>query len=483
MASDRRVHEPYVLAAIIVALTAGFGYGAILLGAIAFKIPIGAWWIALAQAHGHAQLFGWAGLFVLGVGLFFLPRLRGTTLARPELAPYALMCLSISIALRVLAQPLGASTDTSIPQGAFVAALGRSGIALSGIIELGGVALIITMLVSAVRRARPLGAEAPIVPVRPYLATAFISLVLASFINAILSIYTALSDNFIFSATWDDALVHLMIFGFIVPIAMSLSVRNLPLFMRLAMPPRRELLPLWIAYVTGLVLRLAGGIAHLFVNDHTVELQLGAVGAILEGGAILAFVWMLDVLVRRKTPWIASRATYRTLSPNHVNSPTLDPKSGEIVRPSDYIETRKPTRKNYPDYGEFGRFELLVISAFVWLVFAACIAVINGVTALFNGSPFFNPDIERHAITVGFITLLIFGMAVRMLPGFSKSRVASTRLVMTTFWLGNLAAILRVVPLFAPQVPGASIALGISGVIGWLAVACLGVNVWRTFHS
>ncbi len=170
MASDRRVHEPYVLAAIIVALTAGFGYGAILLGAIAFKIPIGAWWIALAQAHGHAQLFGWAGLFVLGVGLFFLPRLRGTTLARPELAPYALMCLAISIALRVLAQPLGASTDTSMPQGAFVAALGRSGIALSGIIELGGVALIITMLVSTFRRAGPLGAQAPIVPVRPYLA-------------------------------------------------------------------------------------------------------------------------------------------------------------------------------------------------------------------------------------------------------------------------------------------------------------------------
>ena len=95
-----------------------------------------------------------------------------------------------------------------------------------------------------------------------------------------------------------------------------------------------------------------------------------------------------------------------------------------------------------------------------------------------------NPDIERHAITVGFITLLIFGMAVRMLPGFSgKPRVASTRLVLATFWLGNLAALCRGLPLFAVNLPGADLALGVSGAIGWVAVACLAVNLGRTFRK
>ncbi len=82
MLDQRHVHEPFVFAALAFALTAGFGYAAIIVATLALKFPLGAWWIALMQAHGHAQLFGWTGLFVIGVGLFFLPRLRGTTLAR-----------------------------------------------------------------------------------------------------------------------------------------------------------------------------------------------------------------------------------------------------------------------------------------------------------------------------------------------------------------------------------------------------------------
>ncbi len=462
VASDRRVHEPYVFAAIIIALTAGFGYAAILVGAIALTVPGGAWWIALAQAHGHSQLFGWTGLFVLGVGLYFLPRLRGTTLMYPQLAPYALACYCIGIALRALSQPLGAIADTSTPQGTTITALGGSGTALSGLFEIAGTLLVIAMLVGTFRRAGPLGAQAPIVPVRPYLALALVSLSLATILNTALSIYAAISNSFIFPSTWNDLLVHLMVFGFIIPIAMSLSVRNLPLFMRLAMPPRGELTPLFLAYVTGLILHLSALLAHLFLADFVFIAQLGALGSILEYATIVVFVWMLDVLLRRKPSWIINRAT----------------------PPPDYVQTRKPTRKNYPDYGEFGRFELLVISTYAWLAFAAFVGIIDGIAALLTGSPLFNPDIERHAITVGFITLLIFGMAVRMLPGFSgKSRIASTRLVLATFWLGNLATIFRVLPLFSPQMPGAEIAFGASGAIGWMAVACLGVNLWRTVRG
>ena len=114
--NERRVHEPFVFAALAIGLTAGFGYGAIIVAALAFRWPLGTWWIALVQAHGHAQLFGWAGLFVLGVGLFFLPRLRGTTLARPRLAPWALASLVGGIAMRALSQPLLAFSQPSMPQ-------------------------------------------------------------------------------------------------------------------------------------------------------------------------------------------------------------------------------------------------------------------------------------------------------------------------------------------------------------------------------
>ncbi len=450
MMDQRHVHEPFVFAALALALTAGFGYAAVIIAALAFKLPLGVWWLALVQAHGHAQLFGWAGLFVVGVGLFFLPRLRGTTLARSELAPWTLGCFVVGVTLRAFCQPVVAIVETQMPQASLYAALGRFGTLVSGVVEVIGVLLFVTMIVSSFRRARPLSAAAPIIPVRPYLATAFVSLVVAAALNAALSTSIALR-GYLFPGTLDNALVHLMMYGFVIPIALALSVRNLPLFLRLTSPPKRVLLPIFILYVSGLVLRVAGELEQVF----------GSVGAVLQGVALLTFIWSLDVLLRRKAPWTASRTP----------------------PPAGYVETRKPTRRNYPDYGEFGRFELLVISAYAWLAFASALAVIGGAATLAGFPALFNPDIERHAIAVGFITLLIFGMAVRMLPGFSgKSRVASARLVLGTVWLGNLAALFRVAPLFAPDLPGANIALGASGALGWLAVACLAVNMWRTFR-
>jgi hypothetical protein len=227
--------------------------------------------------------------------------------------------------------------------------------------------------------------------------------------------------------------------------------------MRLANPPKRALPFLFASYITGLILRLVGfGLELRFYS------AIGALGAVLEGMAILAFVWEFDVLLRRKQPWT----------------------SGRTPPPPGYVETRRPTRKRYPDYGEFGRFELLIYSAYGWLVFAALVAIVNGVAALAGSPALLNPDIERHSITLGFVTLLIFGMSVRMLPGFSgKTKIASTRLVVATFWLGNLATLFRVAPLLIPTAPGANLILASSGAIGWLAVLCLGINLWWTFRS
>lgn len=462
MASQRRIHEPYIFAALAFALTAGFGLAAIVMAALALQVPLGAWWLASVQAHGHAQLFGWAGLFVIGVGLFFLPRLRGTILARAQLAPWALTSFCIGITLRVVSQPLLALLEAQMPQASLWIAVGRSGLALSGIFELLGAFLVMTMIVSSFRHARTPGPDAPILPVRPYLATAFVSFIAAILLNAMLSISTALRGNYLFPSDLNDVLIDLLIAGFILPLALALSIRNLPLFMRLAFPPQRELLPILISYVIGLALRLAFVMEQMFYIAPDILASLGGLGRILQGGALLVFIWEFDILLHRKRPWTESK----------------------LPTPPEVAAARKPTRKNYPDYGEFGRFELLVISAYLWLAFASAVLLVDGAAMLVNSSALLNPDIERHAITVGFISLLIFGMAVRMLPGFSgKTRVASARLVLATFWLGNLAALTRVLPLFAPNLVGANFALAGSGTLGWLAVACLALNLWKTFSD
>ena len=36
---------------------------------------------AWLQAHGHAQVFGWVGSFILGIGFYSIPKLRGSAKA------------------------------------------------------------------------------------------------------------------------------------------------------------------------------------------------------------------------------------------------------------------------------------------------------------------------------------------------------------------------------------------------------------------
>jgi hypothetical protein len=119
--------------------------------------------------------------------------------------------------------------------------------------------------------------------------------------------------------------------------------------------------------------------------------------------------------------------------------------------------------------------------------------MINGAAAVVAYSPAIALSVIRHMYLLGFITLLIFGVSVRMLPGFLKKKaVASPSLVEPTSWLGNAAVLFRILPLILPStllasIPGAvsivRAAFGLSGVIGLTAVLCLAVNLWQTARS
>jgi hypothetical protein len=179
---------------------------------------------------------------------------------------------------------------------------------------------------------------------------------------------------------------------------------------------------------------------------------------VLEGAVLLAAVWALDVLTRLRAPWTEGRR----LSPSPA---------------------RKQTRPGLPDYGEYGRFEWLIYSAYLWLTLGALLWIVMGIGGLASRALPIPPDAARHAIGAGFVTLLILGMAARMLPGFAgKRRVGNPALVTLTAWLGNAAAVARVFPVLVPALPGARILLGLSGIAGWLAVAILGINLWLTFR-
>ncbi len=92
----------FILAAILIALTAGGGWGVWLLFVIGGRGSFTEVSIHGVNAHGQAQVFGWMSLLVIGLLYALLPHLWRCTLAWPRLA-WAVLCLLVAgVAVRWL---------------------------------------------------------------------------------------------------------------------------------------------------------------------------------------------------------------------------------------------------------------------------------------------------------------------------------------------------------------------------------------------
>src|SRR5262245_435993 len=112
---------PALRSALIVGVAGGFTLATVLTLTAALHAPQGLWWRALAQTHGFLQLYGWAGLFALGVAAYVLPRLRGAPLAIPQALGWVLGLHLASIAFRFVCQPLATLTPSGLPRAGMLA--------------------------------------------------------------------------------------------------------------------------------------------------------------------------------------------------------------------------------------------------------------------------------------------------------------------------------------------------------------------------
>lgn len=423
---------PYVWAAILIAATAGFGYGIAAAVGFASGLGSGQWVSALVHAHGHLQIFGWGGLMVLGVGFFFLPRLRGAPLAHPRALPWILAALAAGLVLRAVAQPLGSVSPSSVASG---------GLLLSAFLEFSAATAAVWVLWRTSRGGPPLNQRAGLLPVLPYLVLAFAAMWIALGAN-LLSAARALADSSpTVSAGADNAVVLLGLDGFLVAVSIAMAARSFPLFLWLRTPTASAIrLPFW-PFAAGLFLRVLGGVAGFD--------GVGAVGAILEGLALVTIPVFLGFVPPRRRAGV---------------DPSTDPHFLTAV-------------------------EYLLVPAFVWLMVGGLVQMGTGLSAVGLPVPAV-PDLERHALGSGFVTLLILGMGQRMLPGFGGHTIWSPALVWTTAALGNASALLRGVPVLAASlgwVPAAqagwiSVSLALSGALGLAAVLCFGLNLSVTFR-
>ena len=102
----RILYKRFVFGALFVALTAGFGLGVVNLTRIALAQSYYEISGVLKQIHGHAQIFGWVGLFIMGVAFHAVPRMKMQPLRHVRAAKSCFWLMLGGVLLRVFAQPL-----------------------------------------------------------------------------------------------------------------------------------------------------------------------------------------------------------------------------------------------------------------------------------------------------------------------------------------------------------------------------------------
>src|SRR6185437_9039644 len=224
---------PLLSAALLLGAGAGLVLATILTLTSALNAPLGLWWPAMVQAHGHVQIFGWIGLFVLGVLLYMLPRLRGAPLVQAHLVPWILGGLASALVLRVVCQPLAATSPAGI---------WRVGLVLSGIAEAAAWCGAIILIAATFRNGPSLRQRPGLLRILPLIAGALTSLALAALLNLANMFQAAHALGGIVPNTSDTVQITLGLLGFLVPVAMGMSAQALPMYAGLDAFPKE---PLW----------------------------------------------------------------------------------------------------------------------------------------------------------------------------------------------------------------------------------------------
>lgn len=398
----------FVVSALAIALTAGFGLGLWLLLARTSGLPtFGMVWLALVQVHGTIQLFGFAAMFLMGVGLHVLPRFRG---AAPP--PRALVALAFSgtlgaILIRAVAQP-------------FLVVPGRDLLlALSGILLVTGTA---AFAVGALRALR--GGSNPHRPDELVMAAGVLAAPLAAVLIATGMPLTG--APLLIDQVADDRAIWAMLLGALGTGIFGVWARLAPGF--IAAPPARpdRLLggaALWLMGVAGLV----------------AEVPFAAF-ALLAG--LVTLVWAVGIF----GPSIA--------------------------------------RQRLPEHARATR--LAVRSAFVWALVGASLLVAFEVRTAATGTipSYLEISAVRHAFGLGFVTLMIYGVAARALPSFVDRRLWSERLRLVVTALANAGVALRVVPqAIGADGASATTLIAFSGVLAYLALVAFSVNIVQTLRG
>jgi hypothetical protein len=118
----------------------------------------------------------------------------------------------------------------------------------------------------------------------------------------------------------------------------------------------------------------------------------------------------------------------------------------------------------------------------LWAILGATSVVLAHVTELPARNPWWN-DAARHVFTIGFLTLLIVGISLRVVPAFTGKRLAFPRLAQATWALIALGVVMRLLQYPAAYKPVLYVIGSYMGVPVVIALILFTVNLVKTVKS
>lgn len=413
------LYRPFFMAGLATVLTLGCVWGAINLLAIGLNQNFSTISYSWILAHGHAMVFGFVGFFIMGFAYQMFPRFKQTNLWRPGLAFASLPLMVSGIALQTVAHLIVPSSE-AMPLELIAATVQLASILIFGLV-----------IVNTARQANK-----PEVHDR-FVFAALFWFVIAAIANPIIFKLFELPgsrDQLLFNlATFNIPYRDVQLLGIAIVMILGVSLRFLPQAYGLREPSRawRNFLFWGVngALVAGAISFIAGMTGH---NHWLLMLQWLCTIALL--------------VIALGTP-----RQFRLFGPV--------PES-EKDRSLKFIRT-----------------------AYIWFMVATVMLVLVpvynfGIYMPLTGSriPFSHAffGAYRHAITVGFIMMMIVGVSSKVVPAFSGVDLSRAASLWPTFILLNLGNTMRITFQIATDfTPSAFPIMGVSGLI-----EVVGLTLW-----
>jgi len=321
---------------------------------------------AWLQAHGHAQVFGWIGSFIFGIGFYSVPKLR--TVPKPSFGA-AWACWGIwttGVAARWVANVYTWQWRLLLP--------------VSAILELA--AFLVFFRAVSQHRPGPCGKKR-LEPWILVVISASLGLMSVLALNVGATVYFALHGlSPALPHALDQRYLALAAWGFLVPFVWGFSSEWMPVFLGLK-PPRTKLLFAALALNFGGIVLTFGG----FDSPAT---------ALFLAGAVLAIAAL------------------------------------RIFEPAEQEAKTRGVHRSFPYF---------IRMAYGWLLVGALLGV--GAARWDSSGGIWGAS--RHALTVGFIAVMVLCVGQRVLPAFAGTRLLwSTRLMFASLALLATGCTLRV---------------------------------------